>query len=171
MSEAHVIINAVALGEYGQTLPTYVGLTARACHVVAALATLNRYPANRAALDIVGRPPLREQLVVRYVPLLTRQPVMILNVTCRADAGEAGRTLENSVPWSRSVYLGTVWSRAIVELVGSTVDVCPERRFEDSIEIVCSQQFTGKAEGYGFSAACVIPKTPKGEGLVVHSGS
>jgi len=60
MSKAHVIINAFALREYGQTLPTYVGLTARARHVVTALATLNRYLANRAALDIVGRPPLRE---------------------------------------------------------------------------------------------------------------
>lgn len=170
MNKTHVIINTLALGECGQTLPTYMGLTARACHVVTALATFNRHPANRTALDIVIRSPLREQLVVRYVPLITRQPVMILDVTRGADAEETGRTLEDSIPRCRSVYLGTVWSGAMVELVGPTADVCPKGGFSDSVEFACRQQFTGKAKGYGFSAHCVVSQAREREVLVVHRG-
>ena len=86
MLDAHVLVNALTSRECRQTLPANVRLAARARHVVAPFAALDRHLAPRTALDVVVRRPLIKELVLRDVPLLARHPIVVLNPARGTDA-------------------------------------------------------------------------------------
>jgi len=92
---AHVIVNTLASGERRHTLPANVRLTARARHVVTSFATLDGYLAGRAALDVMVRRPLLEELIFGNVALLARHTIVVLDVACWTDTNEARGTLQD----------------------------------------------------------------------------
>lgn len=167
MFVTHVVVYTFASGEHCKTLPTYVRLTPDAGHMVASLAALDRNPTHRTVLDVIIRPPLPEQFIIRCITLLTCHAVVVLYVTRRAYVGEARWALEDSVPWRRAVDLGAIGDRAVMEFVGSAVHMCPECCINDGIELSCSKKLPCEAERDAFRTARVVTEAVKRERFVV----
>lgn len=167
MFVTHVVVNTFTSREHRETLPTYVRLTPNASHMITSFAALDRNPAHRTVLDVVVRPPLPEQLILRFIALLACHAVVRLYVTRGTYANETRRALKDSVPWRRTVDLCTIWDRAVMELVRSTVHMCPECRIDDGIELGCSKEFPGEAERDALRAARVVTETGERERFVV----
>lgn len=170
MFMTHVVVNTFTSREHRKTLPTYMRLTPNARHMVTPFAALDRNSAHRTVLDVVVRSPLPEHLILRLVALLARHAVVVLYVTRGAYPNKTRRALKDGVPRCGAIDLGTVWDRAVMELVGSTVHVCPERRFDDGVELGCSKKFSGEAERDTLRAARVVTETGERERFIVDGG-
>lgn len=167
MLVTHVIVNPFTSREHRQTLPTYMRLTPNARHMVTPFAALDRHSAHRTVLDVLVRSPLPEHLIIRFVALLARHAVVVLDVARGAYPNETRRALENGVPRRGAIDLVAVWDRAVMELVGSTVHVCPKRRIDDGVELGRRKQFTGEAERDTLRAARVVTETRERERFIV----
>jgi len=168
MLGTHMVVDALASGERRQTLPTNMRLAARARHVVASLAPLNRRLATWTTLDVVVRRPFFEELVFGDVAFLARHAVVVLYAARWTDTDKTRGTLQDCVWRRRAIHLGAVGRGTVVELVWSTVSVHPESGLDDCAEIGCGQESPREPKRDTFGAGRIIPEAPQGEHLVLH---
>lgn len=160
MLETHVVVDALPFRKRRQTLPTNMRLAARARHVVASFAALDGCFAARTTLDVIVRRPLVEQFVFGNVTLFARHAVVVLYTARCTDANETRGALQDGVRRRGAIHLCAVGGGTMTELVRSTVNIHPESRLDDRVEIGDRQEFPRQAKRDALSAGGFVPKAP-----------
>jgi len=122
MLASHVLVDTLTFGERLQADPTNVCLALDACNVVAPLVPLDRNIASGAVFDVVPRRPFFEELVPA-VPIRAIESIVRFRMAMWADTEEARWALHHSSLRTRSVDLGAVGGRAVMQFLGVCVDI------------------------------------------------
>lgn len=163
-----MFVYPVTSGECIEAHPTYVRLAPCARNMIAPFSPFNRYAAPGAVLHVVILHPLLQQLII-FVSLGARCAFVVLNVAKRADALQAGWTLQDGSLGGGPIDLLAIGSGTVVEFLGPGMDVGEIRRPDERVEVVGFKAIPSDAQGNGVRALPLVAKAAQREGTPIDS--